>query len=438
MQDNNEFVNGSNKDDILKMNSDDENNDEIPSLNLTSNEYNYDDIFADNKQIKRNGRGSWCGSDATATLVKKEVKPTLSMTRVEYNEMLKFREEEIKYMKNCPEFKAIYDISQHKESDHIIKVIEKKIINKFHIPLDYANVSSVVCKNDTIQFICVSVGGQSTQEIIRFLLPHLTQSYNVETIQGRPALANLTLTSIIDPNEKVTAFTGNGKKEEPIYGGTQTDLTNTMHFGRVFEFLKAIKFPKNKKNIPLLENALRVLQNFKKEFTRVHTDHIKEFNYALDSILFQYFSRGLIPPPEFNLKLLETLFNPDVMYDSRDLFFQENESKVDINQVLRFANKDEIEKSKEKENNLVSYKIPKDLFTIKDVMDNYCNTLYVNNKLPRGVVYDEKDEKESKKNGNHTKSNNGNGVKGSSSTTANTTMGTTSTLSNIDLDKFMM
>ena len=209
MQDNNEFVNSSNNDNILKMNSDDENNDEIPSLDLTSNN-DCDDIFADNKQIRRNDRCSWCASNATATLVKKEVKPTLTMTRVEYKEMLRFREEEIKYMKTCPEFKAIYDVSQHRIDDSLIKVIEKKIINTFHMPLDYASVCSVVCKNDAIQFICISVGGASTQEIIRFLLPHLTQSYNVETIQGRPALTNLTLTSVINPNEKITAFTGNG------------------------------------------------------------------------------------------------------------------------------------------------------------------------------------------------------------------------------------
>ena len=398
IQDNNESIN-CNGGDIEKLNSDDEENDEIVSIDIR-NDNNYSDMFSNNKGIKRNGRGSWCGLDAKAELVKKEKTPNLIMTRLEYKEMMKFNERKEEFMNKCNEFKLIYDISKHKNGYNQLQAIERQIINKFHIPLDYAEVVCVASKNDgPVQFVNLSVGGKYTQEIIRFLLPHLSQSYDVDTINGRPSIANLTLTNIIDPNEKITAFTGNGKKEDPVFGGIQADLTNTMHFGRAFEFLKAIEFPRSKLNAELLRDALKVLQKFKGLFTRVHTDYIKVFNYALDSILFQYISRGLIPPHEFDLELLKNLFNPEKMYNSPDLFIQENDKNFDINNLLKFSTSGEMEKTKEKETNIVSVKIPKDLVTIKAYMDNYCNALYVNNMLPKGVIFDELDDKEAKKKG---------------------------------------
>jgi len=413
----------------INKDSNSEEEESIESINITTG------INSNNKAIRpvdKNAKKRRNGGEGVASLIDLPRNNKLQVSKFTHDEMIKIREEENKVMKT-EEIKMIYDNDQHPGNEHDIVELEQIITSEFLLPLDYAEIGSVQ-SGSGFQFLNLNIPAEYNWKLIQKFLPHLCPSVDVSLNNDkRIQLANLTLTSRNNMNREIHLYNANSKTDKkPVFGADQADLSYTLKFGRGLSFLRAIEFPKCQNNKTLLQNVLTTMKKFKSHFDQVSVASREFFNYALDSIVFVYFKRGLIPPMKFNEELLLTYFSPEKLYSMKELFLQENELsdyKAQTIGILKgLCGSDTIEKL-ENEKKLIISKRPRDLITLINVFTAATEIMLNSGILPPGLIYDEKNstananantaDQDNNTSNSHYHSNNGGNQKGGTNRTIN-------------------
>ena len=271
-------------------------------------------------------------------------------------------------------------------------------LNFLSPPLDWYNVGSSVT-----QFLSYS-HGSGTINYLKMFYPYCDFSLEDTLRDNNGYVLSTKLTKV----NNITGLTSYyidalGKKIKPNadIGYIKGSQTYSSKYSSDFNVLKTYSFPRGQLNEGLLTNLNNVMQEFKANFPIQNNIYKFRFRHALDAIAHFYLDSGVLPPPSsFNVKILKELFPPSELMNDKELFYTPNELESDpdlVNfqdiSIPNFENELKIDDINANNQNNKEKKelgraiIPRDFYTIYNVISRRVSDYVINGKLPKGLIY---------------------------------------------------
>ena len=344
-------------------------------------------------------------------------------------------QEHLRDLIDNPKIKMFYNNKFHKiKIKNIIQY--EQLLNSLLPPLAFVSVSYVAK-----QYLSVHHEA-GTEIIMQFFMPYYLYSIDYYR-DSRGVLQASTLTRIFPefPFIKLQTSSAVGKTDN-IAGGEQGRMTYAEKLSNNFGFLRTVYYKLTLINKENLENLINNVKKLEINLVGVDSAYRQIFNYCIDYIAHYYIQQGIAPKKNrFTFEILMTFFNMDelkklgIFYTDKEI--EENQDLIifndsplgntmeRINSIINSKKdliKDEIDDSQEdiyyynnssvlKTNALEpvnagsKHLIPRDYFTVRDILHNYIEELIDKKILPRGTNISPNEEELIKRNRSKDKSN---------------------------------